>query len=324
MNIDYSIPIDATLLPRIAGPQDRNLRRLSEAVRSRLVVRGSSVFISGPPDEEEALRSVFRDLSGMARQADVDPAGLDAALTLAGLALPVEPDRKRDNGDGLLVFERRGFQLRTRSRNQELYVRAAEQSDLVFAVGPAGTGKTYLAVAAAVKALINQQVDRIILVRPVVEAGEKLGYLPGDMREKVEPYFRPLYDCLREMLRPEELARQLDQGGIEVAPLAYMRGRTLNNSFVILDEAQNTTSAQLKMFLTRLGARSRSIVTGDLTQIDLEHPGESGLAEAIIILRGIKGIGFITLDESDVVRHPLVKKIIAAYERERTENRSDE
>ena len=174
-----------------------------------------------------------------------------------------------------------------------------------------------MAVAVAVKALVNQEVDRIILVRPVVEAGEKLGFLPGDIDEKVDPYFRPLNDALREMLRPEELARQKDQGGVEIAPLAYMRGRTLNNSFVILDEAQNTTSAQLKMFLTRLGARSRAIVTGDLTQIDLENPNSSGLKEALKILSGIKGIQFVTLNQSDVVRHPLVRDIIDAYERTR-------
>ncbi len=318
MTIEYSIPIDPTLLPSIVGPQDRNLRRLNEVVRSSLVVRGSSVFVSGPQEEEEPLRTVVRDLNGMAKHGEVDISGLDAALSLAGLTVTSTRDSQRQAGEGLLVFERKGLSLKTRSLNQESYVRATEDADLVFAVGPAGTGKTYLAVAVAVKALINQEVDRIILVRPVIEAGEKLGFLPGDIEEKVDPYFRPLNDALREMLRPEELVRQKDQGGVEIAPLAYMRGRTLNNSFVILDEAQNTTSSQLKMFLTRLGARSRAIVTGDLTQIDLEDPTQSGLAEALVILRGVKGIRFVTLDESDVVRHPLVREIIKAYERERT------
>jgi phosphate starvation-inducible protein PhoH and related proteins len=315
MIIDYSIPIDPTQLPSIVGPQDRNLRRLNEVARSRIVIRGASVFVSGPPEEEDALRSVFRDLSSMAKHGPIEISDLDSALSLAGLSVTSTQDIQREDEDGLLIFERKGLALKTRSVNQASYIRATEQADLVFAIGPAGTGKTYLAVAVAVKALLNQEVDRIILVRPVIEAGEKLGFLPGDIEEKVDPYFRPLNDALREMLRPEELGRQKDQGGVEIAPLAYMRGRTLNNSFVILDEAQNTTSAQLKMFLTRLGARSRAIVTGDLTQVDLEDPTSSGLPEAISILRGIKGIQFVTLDQSDVVRHPLVRDIIDAYER---------
>ncbi|HEB84340.1 MAG TPA: PhoH family protein [Bacteroidetes bacterium] len=302
-------------MPIVLGAGDSLLRRVEEVVRSHIVVRGGRVLVEGPMEEEGPLRQLFLDLQGMARQGSVDPAGLEAALTLAGFSTR---NGDRESGEGeLLVFERAGFSLRTKSRNQREYVRAAREASLLFVVGPAGTGKTYLAVGLAVSALLNDEVDRIILVRPAVEAGENLGFLPGDLREKLEPYFRPVYDALMDLLTPERLRRHLDQGRIEIAPLAYMRGRTLNNAFVILDEAQNTTSDQLKMFLTRLGARSRAIVTGDLTQIDLPDKTASGLAQAMVILRGIKGIRFVTLDHHDVVRHPLVKDIIQAYERER-------
>jgi phosphate starvation-inducible PhoH-like protein len=312
---EYTLDLNPDLLPTLVGPQDRNLRRVSRSVRSRIVVRGGSLIVDGPPEEREPLARLFRDLEGMAERGQVDEALVETALSLAGFALNGE--RSKDNGEGMLIYERSGFTLRTRSRNQEEYITAARDADLVFCVGPAGTGKTYLAVAVAVRALVNEEVDRIILVRPAVEAGERLGYLPGDLKEKVDPYFRPLYDALMDMLTPEKLRRLSEQGRIEVAPLAYMRGRTLNNAFVILDEAQNTTSSQLKMFLTRLGARSRAIVTGDLTQIDLDDPESSGLSEAIVILRDIRGIRFVTLDHTDVVRHKLVREIVQAYERER-------
>jgi len=313
---EYTIKIKPDLLPAIVGPQDRNLHRLVETVRSKLVVRGNSVRVEGPPEEKEPLTRLFRDLSEMASRGEVNEALLDAALNLAGFSFETK-GKKSGDGEGLIVYERNGFTLRTRSRNQAEYVRATREAELVFCVGPAGTGKTYLAVAVAVRALVNDEVDRIILVRPAVEAGERLGYLPGDLKEKVEPYFRPLYDALMDMLTPEKLKRFVEQGRIEIAPLAYMRGRTLNNAFVILDEAQNTTGPQMKMFLTRLGARSRAIVTGDLTQVDLVDPGSSGLSEAIVILQEIRGIRFVTLDHTDVVRHQLVKEIVQAYERER-------
>ena len=313
---EFSITVSPDLVPNLVGPQDRNLRRLSRSIRSKLVVRGGEIHVDGPPEEVEPLQRLFRDLTGMASKGMVDEALVDAALNLAGFnARALNGDSS--NGEGLVVYERSGFTLRTRSRNQEEYVRATREAELVFCVGPAGTGKTYLAVAVAVRALVNDEVDRIILVRPAVEAGESLGFLPGDLKEKVEPYFRPLYDALMDMLTPEKLRRLMEQGRIEIAPLAYMRGRTLNNAFVILDEAQNTTGSQLKMFLTRLGGRSRSIVTGDLTQIDLQDPSTSGLSEAMVILQGIRGIRFVTLDAVDVVRHQLVKEIVEAYERER-------
>ncbi len=202
-----------------------------------------------------------------------------------------------------------------KSRNQKLYLERIGSDDIVFGVGPAGTGKTYLAMAAAVKALVSKEVSRIILTRPAVEAGEKLGFLPGDMYEKVNPYLRPLYDALFDMLSAEKALKMLERGVIEIAPLAFMRGRTLNDSFVILDEAQNTTTEQMKMFLTRLGFDSRAVITGDITQIDLPHRNSSGLVEVMDILSDIQGISFVAFSEKDVVRHPLVQAIIKAYEK---------
>jgi phosphate starvation-inducible PhoH-like protein len=202
-----------------------------------------------------------------------------------------------------------------KGRNQKLYIQRIGIDDIVFGVGPAGTGKTYLAMAAAVRALVSKEVSRIILTRPAVEAGEKLGFLPGDMYEKVNPYLRPLYDALFEMLSSEKALKLVERGVIEVAPLAFMRGRTLNDSFVILDEAQNTTTEQMKMFLTRLGFDSRAVITGDITQIDLPQRNSSGLVEVLDILGQVPGISFVTFDEKDVVRHPLVQAIIKAYEK---------
>jgi phosphate starvation-inducible PhoH-like protein len=202
-----------------------------------------------------------------------------------------------------------------RSLNQQAYVKAMNEHDMVIAVGPAGTGKTYLAVAIAATALVEKQVKRLVLARPAVEAGEKLGFLPGDLAEKVNPYLRPLYDALYDMLGYEKVGRMLERGQIEVAPLAFMRGRTLNDAFVILDEAQNTTTEQMKMFLTRIGYNSKAVVTGDITQIDLPRSTTSGLREAIEVLAGVEGIKFIQFDEHDVVRHPLVQKIVSAYDR---------
>ncbi|MDP8207241.1 MAG: PhoH family protein [Candidatus Electryonea clarkiae] len=283
-------------------------------MRSKITVRGEKVSIEGPPEEEEPLRQIFRDMESMARRDRTENLDIDTALALAGFT-PVGTNNAK-HLEGLTVFEKNGFCIRTRSRNQKEYIRAAHESELVFVEGPAGTGKTYLAVALAVSAFNADDVERIILVRPAVEAGENLGFLPGDLREKVEPYFRPIYDALMEMIPSDRLKRYIDQNRIEIAPLAYMRGRTLSNAFVILDEAQNTTSDQLKMFLTRLGSGSRAIVTGDLTQVDIPDKQKSGLSEALIILRGIKGIQFVTLDHKDVVRHSLVKEIILAYEKE--------
>ncbi|MCM2269845.1 MAG: PhoH family protein, partial [Thermoanaerobaculia bacterium] len=205
--------------------------------------------------------------------------------------------------------------VQPRSLNQQLYVRSMQEHDIVVAVGPAGTGKTYLAVAAAAAALVEKRVKRLVLVRPAVEAGEKLGFLPGDLAEKVNPYLRPLHDALHDILGFDKVGKMMERGQVEVAPLAFMRGRTLNESFVILDEAQNTTSEQMKMFLTRIGNRSRAVVTGDVTQIDLPRSVTSGLKEALEVLRGVEGVGFIQFDERDVVRHPIVQRIVSAYDR---------
>jgi phosphate starvation-inducible PhoH-like protein len=230
----------------------------------------------------------------------------DPNATLRGLA---EAGRQRS-------FGRRTVQ--PKSPNQRRYLEAIEQHDMVFGVGPAGTGKTYLAVAMAISALLNKQVNRIILARPAVEAGERLGFLPGTLQEKIDPYLRPLYDALFDMLDPERVERYLEKNIIEIAPIAFMRGRTLNDSFVILDEAQNTTSEQMKMFVTRLGFNSKAVITGDVTQIDLPTARRSGLIEAVDILQGVNGLAFVHFDESDVVRHHLVQRIIRAYDEHKT------
>jgi phosphate starvation-inducible PhoH-like protein len=226
----------------------------------------------------------------------------DPKVTLRGLA---EAGRQRSLG-------RRTVQ--PKSSNQRKYLEAIETHDMVFGVGPAGTGKTYLAVAMAISALLSKQVNRIILARPAVEAGERLGFLPGTLQEKIDPYLRPLYDALFDMMDPEKVERYLEKNVIEIAPIAFMRGRTLNDSFVILDEAQNTTSEQMKMFVTRLGFNSKAVITGDITQIDLPNARRSGLVEAIDILKGVPGLAFVHFDESDVVRHHLVQRIIRAYD----------
>ncbi|MGC1647351.1 MAG: PhoH family protein, partial [Candidatus Sulfotelmatobacter sp.] len=241
------------------------------------------------------------DLNSMLRVVVGDP-----NATLRGLA---EAGRQRS-------FGRRTVQ--PKSPNQRRYLEAIENHDMVFGVGPAGTGKTYLAVAMAISALLNKQVNRIILARPAVEAGERLGFLPGTLQEKIDPYLRPLYDALFDMLDPERVERYLEKNIIEIAPIAFMRGRTLNDSFVILDEAQNTTSEQMKMFVTRLGFNSKAVITGDVTQIDLPSPRRSGLIEAVDILQGVNGLAFVHFDESDVVRHHLVQRIIRAYDEHKT------
>ena len=225
----------------------------------------------------------------------------------------MKPDA--DSGTADLFFETPRRRVHARGGNQRAYVRNIREQDLIFGIGPAGTGKTYLAVAGAVEALESDQVRRIVLVRPAVEAGERLGFLPGDLAQKVDPYLRPMYDALYEMLGFDRVGRLIERSVIEVAPLAFMRGRTLNESFVILDEAQNTTSEQMKMFLTRLGFDSKAVVTGDITQIDLPAEKRSGLVEAAEVLRGVEGIGFMRFTELDVVRHPLVQSIIRAYDR---------
>ena len=294
------------------GTRDENLHVLEDGLNINIDLRSDRIELEGAPRDVARAEQLFADydhlqrtghqfnngdLNSMLRVVVGDP-----NVTLRGLA---EAGRQRS-------FGRRTVQ--PKSPNQRRYLEAIEQHDMVFGVGPAGTGKTYLAVAMAISALINKQVNRIILARPAVEAGERLGFLPGTLQEKIDPYLRPLYDALFDMLDPERVERYLEKNVIEIAPIAFMRGRTLNDSFVILDEAQNTTSEQMKMFVTRLGFNSKAVITGDITQIDLPNARRSGLLEAIDILQGVNGLAFVYFDESDVVRHHLVQRIIRAYD----------
>ncbi|MBR1784319.1 MAG: PhoH family protein [Bacteroidales bacterium] len=277
----------------------------------KIVVRGEMLKAIGSEDDidwfDEKLAAM---LSHFERHGSL---GEEAVMRIMESG-STEPGK--ENSDEVLVHGRNGLLVKARTANQSRLVEMVAANDLVFAVGPAGTGKTYTAVALAVRALKNKEVRRIVLTRPAVEAGENLGYLPGDLRDKLDPYLQPLYDALRDMLPPQKIDSYRDDGTIEIAPLAFMRGRTLDNAFVILDEAQNATAAQLKMFLTRMGRNARFVVTGDLTQIDLPHRQQSGLPQALSILRDVKGVGIVELDRSDVVRHRLVAEIIRAYERQ--------
>ncbi|MBO8151025.1 MAG: PhoH family protein [Candidatus Neomarinimicrobiota bacterium] len=277
----------------------------------KIIARGNKVTLHGDDDSISIANRVFGEMlltinqKGYLSENDV--------RTLIHIEKG-DIDKKEDISPNTVILYTKTGAIKPRTPNQEEYYKSTLTNDIVFAIGPAGTGKTYLAVAIAIAAFKNHEVQRIILTRPAVEAGEKLGFLPGDLKEKVDPYLAPLYDALYEMLPTEKLRSLIDQKIIEVIPLAYMRGRTLNNAYVILDEAQNTTSMQMKMFLTRLGANSKAIITGDITQIDLPDSTTSGLLEAESILKGIEGIGFIYFDARDVVRHKLVKDIIKAYD----------
>lgn len=310
---DQSIQVDIDT--RILyGSNDANLKKIEAAFpNSRITARGNQIFVTGEAVDASAIDKVLRELStvikrsGKLSERDVD-------LVLA-LARTDEPSQPISRGDQTILHTPGGDVVRAKTANQNILVESAAQNDIVFAIGPAGTGKTYTAVALAVNALRRKQVKRIVLCRPAVEAGEQLGFLPGSLKDKVDPYLRPLYDALGDMMLREKLSLYLDQNTVEIVPLAYMRGRTLNKSFVILDEAQNATTQQMKMFLTRLGNNSRAIITGDVTQIDLDRKQKSGLVEAKKILTGVGGIDFVYFDETDVVRHRLVKDIIRAYEK---------
>ena len=294
----------------LLGQYNRNLKEIEKAFSSRILARGETIKIEGAPDEVERIRTLFEKL--------LDLVGGNHAPSLADVRYLIEQAKAGADMDGVLSDVVRvthwGEEIRAKTVGQHRYVQAARNSDVTFAIGPAGTGKTYLAVAMAIDFLKRENVKRIILTRPAVEAGEELGFLPGDIQAKVSPYLRPLYDAIFDMIPVSEFDKLTEHGRIEMAPLAFMRGRTLNNSFVILDEAQNTTSIQMKMFLTRLGFHSKAIITGDVTQVDLEEQ-TSGLIAVQKILSGIEGISFVYLDKSDVVRHPLVARIIDAYER---------
>ncbi len=312
---------DNRLLPGLYGEHDKYLVRIEGALGVQVISRGNRLMIAGSPEAASAARQVLQTLYGqLKRGQQVENGDVDAALrhVKSGGASRV-PARAggaaSSQGDDLVITTRKR-QIAPRSLNQAAYLRAMRAYDLVFGLGAAGTGKTYLAVASAVNALNAGEVDRIILSRPAVEAGERLGFLPGDMREKIDPYLRPLYDALHDMMPAEQVMKRMETGEIEVAPLAFMRGRTLAHSFVILDEAQNTTSIQMKMCLTRLGEGARMVVTGDMSQIDLPPGVRSGLVEAIDTLQDVEGIGFIRFTAEDTVRHPLVARIVRAYERQ--------
>jgi phosphate starvation-inducible PhoH-like protein len=304
---------DNRLLPLLFGEHDQNLARIEQELGVSLVSRGNQLAISGPADQvalaRAALTALYQRLKGGLM---VDRGEVDAALRHVRYEDSGEPGLFGAGGDGSAIRTQRRH-ITPRSPMQATYLRAMRDHDLVFGLGPAGTGKTYLAVAVAVAMLTKGTVDRIVLSRPAVEAGERLGFLPGDLREKVDPYLRPLYDALYDMLPAEQVVRRLGNGEIEIAPLAFMRGRTLANAFVILDEAQNTTPVQMKMFLTRLGENARMVVTGDLSQVDLPKGVQSGLQDAVDTLGEVEGISFVRFSEADVVRHTLVARIVRAY-----------
>ena len=301
---------DNALLPMLYGEFDRNLARMEQQLAVSLSSRGNTVAITGPAGQARVARDALAALySRLERGLGVDQAEVDAAIRLAeGAANGVA-----EATDAPVILTPRRH-VTPRSSGQARYMTALREAELVFGIGPAGTGKTYLAVAEAVAMLNSGAVDRIILSRPAVEAGERLGFLPGDMREKIDPYLRPLYDALYEMMHLDQVTKRLDAGQIEIAPLAFMRGRTLSNAFVILDEAQNTTQVQMKMFLTRLGENARMVVTGDLSQIDLPPGVTSGLAHAVQTVRRIEGVRTVEFDDADVVRHDLVVRIVQAYD----------
>ena len=301
-------------LSSLIGPQDRNILRMEQRLGVSIAVRGNKIAITGPEPEITYAKSALQYLfSQFLKGRPLEIEEVDAAIRLASASVTF--DRNGSTGEsGEISIPTKSRIVFPRSARQAEYIKTMQTYDLVFGLGPAGTGKTYLAVAYGVSLLLSGQIDRIILSRPAVEAGEKLGFLPGDMREKIDPYLRPLYDALHDMLPAEQVQKRMSNGEIEVAPLAFMRGRTLSNAFVILDEAQNTTPIQMKMFLTRLGMNSRMVITGDLTQVDLPAGVLSGLKDALRALEGVAEIGYLTFGEEDVVRHSLVSKIVHAYD----------
>ncbi len=302
---------DNARLASLCGPLDENLRLLESRLGVQLQRRGASFRVRGT--NAVVAEEVLRDLYALTARAEVTPEQVHLSLVERGL----EPGRDTAiaEEDPLAVRVPRGL-IRARGAHQRDYLASIRARDLTFGVGPAGTGKTYLAVACAIEALAAERVQRLVLVRPAVEAGERLGFLPGDLSQKVDPYLRPMYDALYEMMGFERVARSIERNVIEVAPLAFMRGRSLNDAFIILDEAQNSTIEQMKMFLTRIGFGSRAVVTGDVTQTDLPAGRLSGLRHVLDVLRGVEGVAFAHFDSADVVRHPLVQRIVQAYERQ--------
>jgi phosphate starvation-inducible PhoH-like protein len=301
-------PVDNVRLANLTGPVDANLRQIETALDVSISRRGERFTIAGPREKAaQAAQALRRFYDAAARDLTVE----DIQLGLVEIAHP----RGKDEGASPALVLPRRSELTARTPRQAQYLQHMRASDITFCVGPAGTGKTYLAVAAAVDALERDAVKRIVLTRPAVEAGEKLGFLPGDLAQKVDPYLRPLYDALYDLMSYEKVGRAFERAAIEIAPLAFMRGRTLNHSFIILDEAQNTTPEQMKMFLTRIGFGSKAVVTGDVTQVDLAKGQASGLVDARNVLEGVRGIAITEFRSEDVVRHPLVQAIVDAYDR---------
>jgi len=306
-------PADNVRLVELCGPLDAHLHQIEARLGVELRRRGNRFQIIGLASATARAETVLRNLYSRAQREPVDPERVHIALQELDMDGNDTDTNAGESPDELKVRTTRGA-VRARGANQTEYLKNIRTHDLTFGIGPAGTGKTYLAVACAVEALQSERVRRIVLVRPAVEAGERLGFLPGDLTQKVDPYLRPMYDALYEMMGFERVAKSIERNIIEIAPLAFMRGRSLNDSFVILDEAQNTTNEQMKMFLTRIGFGSKAVVTGDITQIDLPNSKQSGLRTVIDILRGVHGIAFTMFSSRDVVRHPLVQRIVQAYE----------
>ncbi len=304
-------PEDNTRLANLCGQLDGHLRMIERRLGVEINNRGFQFRVIGPEDASSLAARLLHELYALTERTALNPGAVHMALVESGFEEEAPP--AEEVAEEVLIRTPRSL-IRGRGANQVRYLRDIRSHDLSFGIGPAGTGKTYLAVASAVEALEREEVRRIVLVRPAVEAGERLGFLPGDMAQKIDPYLRPMYDALYEMLGFERVAKYIERNVIEVAPLAFMRGRTLNEAFILLDEAQNTTIEQMKMFLTRIGFGSRAVVTGDVTQIDLPRSKDSGLRHVIEILKDVDGVSFTFFQARDVVRHPLVKRIVAAYE----------
>jgi phosphate starvation-inducible protein PhoH and related proteins len=315
---ERTIPLAGVDIVQLLGYNDGNVQLIEDRFDAAINVRGDTLSLRGAAADIAKVEKIFRELLFILnKNGNLQPSDVETVIDLVTVngSMPELPaESANDDGDVAILFTKSGI-VKARTPGQKAYLQQVRKNDIVFAIGPAGTGKTYLAVAMAVAALKNRDVTKIVLARPAVEAGESLGFLPGDFREKIDPYLRPLYDALDDMLSAEKLKGYIEKRIVEIVPLAYMRGRTLHNSFVILDEAQNASAMQMKMFLTRLGNHSRAIITGDVTQIDLPTKTTSGLVQIQEVLKGIPGIAFTSFDRNDVVRHRLVKDIIDAYEK---------
>ena len=307
---------DLSMYKRICGLNDKNIRKVEEILDVEIIPRGNTFIVNGAGENQNQTSKLFHLLSDLLQIRGADYEFSDFDIRYFSIVTKEGTDLKAEDINALkIIIPESGKSVMPKTMNQGRYLTAINRKPVTFGIGPAGTGKTYLAVAAALNAFLRGKVERIVLTRPAVEAGENLGFLPGDLIQKVNPYLRPLYDAMFELLSFEKVSRLIEQGQIEIAPLAYMRGRTLNKSFIILDEAQNTTLSQMKMFLTRLGNNSKFVITGDVTQIDLAKPNQSGLLHATKILKGIEEIEFIRFMREDISRHPVVEKIVAAYEK---------